>query len=150
MAGDSATFRNLGTVTQTGSGHAILIQSGKGLVVTNGSRSNPTARIETRDSEPIQAKAGVSGISLDNFGTVLSRNISGKGSQAVDFSDVAGANSVDNHAHGELRAIDADALRPGNQGIVDGRYTHVLPAPAPEKASRGLAQAGLPGLAGQP
>lgn len=60
----------------------------------------------------------MSGISLDNFGTVLSRNISGKGSQAVDFSDVASANSVNNHAHGELRAIDADALRPGNQGIV--------------------------------
>lgn len=118
MAGDSATFRNLGTVTQTGSGHAILLQSGKGLVVTNGSRSNPSALIETRDSEPIQAKAGVSGISLDNFGTVLSRNVSGKGSQAVDFSDVAGANSVNNHEHGELRATDADALRPGNQGIV--------------------------------
>ncbi|WP_332879592.1 PEP-CTERM sorting domain-containing protein [Massilia sp. S19_KUP03_FR1] len=118
MSGRRATFSNFGSVAQTGTGHAILARSGAGLVITNGSRSNATALIEATDSEAIQAKPDVSGIAIHNFGTVVSHNVSGKGSQALDLSDVAGTNTVNNHERGELRATDADAVRPGKQGIV--------------------------------
>jgi len=118
MSGRRATFSNFGTVAQTGSGHAILATSGAGIAITNGSRKNATALIEARDSEAIEAKPGVSAITLHNFGTVVAQNVSGQGSQAIDFSAVAGANIVNNHERGELRAIDADAVRPGRQGVV--------------------------------
>jgi hypothetical protein len=118
MSDRRATFSNFGTVAQTGTGHAIIARDGAGLVITNGSRTNATALIEAKDSEAIQAKAGVSAITIHNFGTVVSHNVSGKGNQAIDLGDVAGANTIHNHARGELRATDADAVRPGKQGIV--------------------------------
>ena len=118
VSGSGVTFSNFGTLAQTGSGHAIVLKSGAGLVINNGSSTNAAALIQATDSEVIQAKSGVAGVTVNNDGRVVSLNVSGKGQQAIDFSEVAGPNTINNHVHGELHATDADVVRPGKQGVV--------------------------------
>jgi hypothetical protein len=118
LSGNGATFSNFGTLAQDGVGNAILATGGAGLVINNGSRTNTAALIQATDSETIQAKKSVSGITINNYGTVESLNVSNDGGQAIDFGKVTGANTVNNHAGGTVRATDADAVRPGKQGVV--------------------------------
>jgi autotransporter-associated beta strand protein len=111
--GSNATLNNAGTIAQTGSGRAIRDNTG----VTNLTLNN-TGTIRTADADVIQMNVPTSSVTLNNYGAMISQNASAGGAQAVDFSVVTGANTVNNYAGAILSAREADALRPGANGVV--------------------------------
>lgn len=125
LTGDGATFSNFGTLAQGGTGNAILAESGAGLVINNGSRTNAAAVIRTADNGVIQLKKAVANVIVNNYGTLVSENASAGGAQAIDFNKLSGPNTVNNYAGGVIRAVDADAVRPGENGIVANAGTIV-------------------------
>ncbi|HEX8604940.1 MAG TPA: FxDxF family PEP-CTERM protein [Pseudoduganella sp.] len=118
VTGDNATLTNLGTIAQTGSGRAIRANAAGNLVINNGSATNAAASIRTADADVIQMNVPASSVVLNNYGSLVSQNASGGGAQAVDFNAVSGANIVNNYAGGLLLANEADAVRPGANGVV--------------------------------
>ncbi len=118
VTGDNATLNNQGTIAQTGSGRAIRANAASGFVINNGSAANAAALIRTADADVIQMNVPASSVTLNNYGSLVSLNGSGGGAQAVDFNAVTGANAVNNHAGGLLLANEADAVRPGANGVV--------------------------------
>lgn len=119
VTGDNATLTNLGTIAQTGTGRAIRDNTGvQNFTVNNGSTTNSTATMRTADADVIQMNVANSSVILNNYGSMISQNASGGGSQAVDFSAVQGANTVNNYAGATMFASEADAVRPGAGGVV--------------------------------
>jgi hypothetical protein len=120
ITGDDATLTNLGTLEQTGSGRAIRDNTGvTGLTITNGSATNSSAVIQAADGDVIQMNKSPASVTLNNYGVMTSLNASAGGSQVVDFNAIlSGANTVNNYATGVMRAYEADAVRPGVNGIV--------------------------------
>jgi hypothetical protein len=124
VTGNSTTLDNQGSLLQSGTGanagRAIRDNTGvTGLTVNNGSASNSAALIQTADGDVIQMNKAKSSIVLNNYGTMLSNNASAGGNQAVDFNAMTGANTVNNYATGLLKALEADAVRPGVNGVVN-------------------------------
>ena len=119
ITGNDATLNNLGTISQTGTGRVVRDNTGvANLVVNNGSATNATALMQAADGDVIQMNRPA-GVTLNNYGRMVSLNASAGGSQAVDFSAItAGPNVVNNYATGLLRALEADAVRPGAGGVV--------------------------------
>ncbi|WP_338762682.1 PEP-CTERM sorting domain-containing protein [Massilia sp. METH4] len=119
VTGDSATLNNLGTIAQTGSGRAVRASGAvQEFVINNGSATNATALIRTADADVVQLNAPASSVTLNNYGSLVSLNASAGGAQAVDFNAVTGANTINNYAGGLLLANEADAVRPGANGVV--------------------------------
>lgn len=59
-------------------------------------------------------------VTLNNYGSMISTNASAGGAQAVDFNGIAsGSNVVNNYTGALLKAFQADAVRPGVNGIVN-------------------------------
>jgi hypothetical protein len=124
IKGNNATLNNLGTLSQTGTGRAIRDNTGvSGLTINNGSASNSRATIRTADADVIQMNVPAASVVLNNWGTMDSLNASAGGAQAVDFSSMTGANVVNNMAGGLLQAREADAVRPGANGVVNNDGT---------------------------
>ncbi len=128
VTGNNVTIDNQGTLKQSGTGsnanRAIRDNTGvTGLIVNNGSASNATALMQTADGDVIQMNKAKSSVTLNNWGTMLSSNASAGGSQAVDFNAMTGANTVNNYATGLLKALEADAVRPGVGGTVNNLGT---------------------------
>ncbi len=119
VSGNGATLDNQGTIAQTGTGRAVRATGGvTQFVINNGSSGNANAVIRAADADVIQVNVPASSVTLNNWGALLSENASAGGAQAVDFSSVTGANVVNNHAGGLLFASEADAVRPGANGVV--------------------------------
>ncbi len=124
VTGNNATLNNLGTISQSGTGRAIRDNTGvANLVVNNGSATNATATIRTADGDVIQMAQAAGSVVLNNYGSLISLNASGGGAQAVDFSNLTGANTLNNFAGGVITASEADAVRPGVNGIVNNAGT---------------------------
>jgi autotransporter-associated beta strand protein len=124
ISGNNAILNNLGAISQTGTGRAIRDNTGvTGLVINNGSAGNSNASITTADADVIQMNVPAASVTLNNYGSLVSLNASAGGAQAVDFSSVTGANTVNNHAGGLITASEADALRPGANGVVTNAGT---------------------------
>ena len=124
VTGNNATIDNQGTIKQSGTGsnanRAIRDNTGvSNLIVNNGSSTNSAALIQTADGDVIQMNKAKSSVTLNNYGTMLSNNASAGGNQAVDFNAMTGANTVNNYATGVLKALEADAVRPGLGGTVN-------------------------------
>jgi hypothetical protein len=124
ISGNNATLTNLGTLKQTGTGRAIRDNTGvTGLTITNGSTTNSTAVMQAADADVIQMNKPAS-VTLNNYGTMTSLNASKGGAQAVDFNAIlTGSNVINNYATGIMQARDADAVRPGVNGIVNNYGT---------------------------
>jgi hypothetical protein len=89
-----------------------------GLVINNGSVTNSAAPMQTADADVVQMNKAKASVILNNYGSMISLTASAGGSQAVDFNAVTGANVVNNYASGLLKALEADAVRPGvNRGV---------------------------------
>lgn len=115
ISGNDAVLNNLGTIEQTGSGRAIRDNKGvTGLVINNASG----ALIRTADADVIQVNVASGTATLNNYGTLLSLNASAGGAQAVDFSAMTGANTINNFAGAVMTASEADAVRPGANGML--------------------------------
>lgn len=120
VTGSNVSISNAGTLQQTGTGRGIRVNSSSdvtGLVITN------TGTITTADADVIQitAKSGTPTLSvtLNNYGTLTSFNASAGGAQVVDFNGITtGSNIVHNYAGASILAYEADAVRPGVNGVV--------------------------------
>jgi hypothetical protein len=129
ITGNNATFTNLGTLSETGTGsnagRAIRDNTGvTGLQIFNGSATNSTALIQTADADVIQMNKAVGGVTLTNYGSMISLNASAGGAQVVDFNAVTSSpNVVNNMAGGLMKAYEADAVRPGVNGVVNNSGT---------------------------
>jgi len=124
VSGNNATLTNLGTISQTGTGRAVRDNTGvTGLTVNNGSTTNFTALMQAADADVIQMNKPAS-VTLNNYGTMTSLNASRGGAQAVDFTAItSGTNIINNFATGVMQARDADAVRPGTNGVVNNYGT---------------------------
>lgn len=129
----SSTINNNGTVEElsaTGDrkGRAIRDNTGN-LVVTinNGSSTNSNALIKTQDADAIQMNVAGTTVTLNNYGTITSLNSSGSGNQAVDWNaltqNVQGSNTLNNFSTGVITATEADAVRPGVNGVINNAGT---------------------------
>ena len=120
ITGNDATLTNLGSITQTGTGRVVRDNTGvSGLTITNGSLTNATALMQAADADVIQMNVAGGSVLLNNYGKLISLNASAGGSQAVDFSAITtGANTVNNFTSGVMQAAEADAVRPGKNGVV--------------------------------
>ena len=130
VTGNNATIDNQGKVLQSGTGanagRAIRDNTGvTNLVVNNGSTTNSAALMQTADGDVIQMNKAKSSVTLNNYGSMISLNASAGGSQAVDFNAMTGANTVNNYSTGLLKALEADAVRPGVNGVVNNWGTIV-------------------------
>jgi hypothetical protein len=125
ISGNNATLTNLGTIKQTGTGRAIRDNTGvSNLNITNGSTTNSTALIQTNSADVIQMNVGNASVTLNNYGTMESLNTGGGGNQAIDFAAITnGSNIVNNYAGGLLKATNADAVRPGANGVINNYGT---------------------------
>lgn len=125
VTGSNATLTNLGTISQTGTGRVVRDNTGvTGLVITNGSTGNATALMQAADADVIQMAQPSASVTLNNHGQMISLNASKGGAQAVDFANItSGANIVNNFAGGLIRSYDADAVRPGANGVVNNAGT---------------------------
>jgi hypothetical protein len=120
IGGSNTTLNNLGSIKQTGAGRVIRDNVGaKNLVINNGSTLNSTALLQAADADVIQMNKAEATVELNNYGSLISLNASAGGAQAVDFNAVTGANVVNNFSTGLLKATDADAVRPGLNGVVN-------------------------------
>ena len=120
VSGNNARLTNLGSILQTGTGRAVRDNTGvTGLTINNGALGNSTALMQTADADVIQMNKSPASVTLNNYGQLISLNASAGGSQAVDFSAIAsGANVINNFAGGLMKAYEADAVRPGVNGVV--------------------------------
>ena len=125
ISGNAETLSNLGTIAQTGNGRVVRDNTGvTALVINNGSSVNAGALMQAADADVIQMNKAAASVTLNNYGTLNSLNASAGGSQAVDFSAItSGANIVNNFAGARLLASEADAVRPGANGVVTNAGT---------------------------
>ncbi|MDR3367814.1 PEP-CTERM sorting domain-containing protein [Rhodoferax sp.] len=125
ITGNNATLTNLGTISQTGTGRVIRDNTGvSGLTITNGSVTNATASMTAADADVIQMNKSPASVTLNNYGVMTSLNASAGGAQVVDFNAItAGSNVVNNYATGVMQASEADAVRPGVNGVVNNYGT---------------------------
>lgn len=121
ISGNNATLTNLGTLSQTGTGRAVRATAAvTGLTITNGSTTNATALMQAANADVLQVSNAAASVTLHNYGRMASLNPLGDGNQAVDFNGIAtGSNVVNNYASGVLWANEADAVRPGANGVVN-------------------------------
>ena len=124
--GANITLTNLGSINQTGTGRVIVdTASTNALTVNNGSATNGNALMQTANGDVIQlGNFGGESVTLNNYGKMISLNPAAGGSQAVDFSNMtSGTNVVNNFFGGLLQAAEADAVRPGANGVVNNDGT---------------------------
>jgi len=116
----NATLINSGTIQQTttsaNAGRAIRVNTANvSLTITN----NAGALIQAADADPFQINKASDSVTMYNYGTVNSLNASAGGAQAIDWSAInTGANTLYNYSTGLLQASEADAVRPGVNGVV--------------------------------
>lgn len=141
ISGNGAVLDNQGTIAQTGSGRAVRDNKGTtGLVINNGA----AGLIRTADADVIQV-GGNGSATLNNRGTLLSLNASAGGAQAVDFSSMTGANTINNYFGAVMTAHEADAVRPGVNGQLfnAGTIQSLTSAGASSDAIDGQANSGI-------
>ena len=129
VTGNNVTVDNQGTILQSGlqtssadnSGRAVRDNTGvTGLTINNGSATNSAAVMQTADNDVVQMNKAVASVVLNNYGQMISLNASAGGAQAVDFNAITtGSNIVNNYATGLIKALEADAVRPGVNGVVN-------------------------------
>jgi outer membrane autotransporter protein len=129
---DAATAAPGITVTNSGSllsGNRGIDTSGSGGAPFNFTLTNHAgATISTSDdSVRINGDVPVGRIVVENSGTIVSQ-----AGQGIDFDKISTAGNVviNNRAGGIIQAMDADAVRPGEGGVVNNWGTIVSNAPA--------------------
>ncbi|MYM42097.1 beta strand repeat-containing protein [Duganella qianjiadongensis] len=121
VTGNGATLNNQGVIFQSGTGRIVRDNTGvSNLLITNGGDKNSTALMKAADADVIQMNKANASVTLNNYGSMLSLNASAAGNQVIDFNAIAsGSNVVNNFAGGVMTAYEADAVRPGVNGVVN-------------------------------
>lgn len=139
FTGNNASVTNLGSMLQTGSGRLFRDNTGlTGIVINNGSTTNSSALMRTANGDVIQMAQPTGGVAVNNYGSMISLNPAGAGSQVIDFAGVTtGTNTVNNFATGLIQASEADAVRPGVNGTVNN-YGSILAQTSTGSSSDGI------------
>lgn len=121
VTGNGATLNNLGVIFQSGTGRVVRDNTGvSNLLITNGTDKNSTALMKAADADVIQMNKANASVTLNNYGSMLSLNASAGGNQVIDFNAITnGSNVVNNFAGAVMTAYEADAVRPGVNGVVN-------------------------------
>ncbi|WP_395752167.1 beta strand repeat-containing protein [Prosthecobacter sp.] len=117
VTGNNATITNNGTISQTGTGRTIDLNTASvAMAITN----NAGALIQSADSDTIRGNKASDSVTVDNYGSIISLNASAGGSQALDLAAItSGATTIRNYSTGLIKATAADAMRPGASGTVN-------------------------------
>jgi hypothetical protein len=131
----TATVVNNGSILQTGTGRSLRNNTnGVAVTLTN----NAGALIQAADGDAFQMNTANSSVTLNNFGRIISLNASAGGSQAIDWNAITTAsNTLNNFSTGLLKAFEADAVRPGVNGVVNNAGT-ILAVTATGSSSDGV------------
>ncbi|OZI30767.1 hypothetical protein CAL29_22530 [Bordetella genomosp. 10] len=114
VTGD-ATIDNYGTILSTGKRAIRDNTGGLTLTVNNG----VGALIQATTDDAFQMNVGDSNVTLTNAGTIISGDSTTKGGQAIDWNAITtGVNVLYNRSTGVIQAYDADAVRPGVNGVI--------------------------------
>lgn len=110
MSGTSS-LTNAGTLRQTGSGRAIdSTAAGASLTVVN------TGSISAVATDAFHVNASTTAVTFDNSGSVSVTN----GGQAIDWAAIStAANRLTNQAGGLISTVGEDAVRPGQNGVIE-------------------------------
>lgn len=121
VTGNGATLNNQGVIFQSGTGRVVRDNTGvSNLLITNGTDTNSTALMKAADADVIQMNKANASVTLNNYGSMLSLNASAGGNQVIDFNAITnGSNVVNNFAGAVMTAYEADAVRPGVNGVVN-------------------------------
>lgn len=121
VTGNGATLNNQGVIFQSGTGRVVRDNTGvSNLLITNGTDKNSTALMKAADADVIQMNKANASVTLNNYGSMLSLNASAGGNQVIDFNAITnGSNVVNNFAGAVMTAYEADAVRPGVNGVVN-------------------------------
>ena len=132
----SSTINNNGTIQQTENnltgddvGDSRGIRDNTGgltLIINNGDATHSTALIQTASADCIQMKKPESiqtpdsNVTLNNYGTINSQNSPpADKNQAIDWNELTtGGNRLNNFSTGVITASEADAVRPGVNGVI--------------------------------
>lgn len=111
----TATLVNNGTIQQTGTGRAIDSNSGTAnLTVTN------NGLISAVSADAFRINTAGTSVLLNNSGTIRVT----AGGQAIDWAAITtGSNTLNNLLGGVITAVNEDAVRPGQNGIVNNAGT---------------------------
>lgn len=116
VTGNNASITNNGTISQTGTGRAIDLNTAS---ITMAITNNAGALIQSADSDTVRANKASDNVTVDNYGSIISVNASAGGAQALDLAAVtSGTTTVTNYSTGLLKATAADAVRPGVNGTI--------------------------------
>ncbi len=113
----ASTIENNGNVSQIGSARGIRDNTGGFAFTIN---NNAGAIIQTAADDVIQSGKAGSNPTVNNAGTITALG----GGQAIDWNNITtGANTLHNLAGGLIEAFNADAVRPGVNGIITNAGT---------------------------
>lgn len=116
VTGNNASITNNGTISQTGSGRAIDLNTAS---ITMAITNNAGALIQSADADTVRANKASDNVTVDNYGSIISLNASAGGAQALDLAAVtSGTTTITNYSTGLLKATAADAVRPGVNGTI--------------------------------
>ncbi|WP_326535905.1 beta strand repeat-containing protein [Pseudorhodoferax sp.] len=120
ITGHDATVDNQGSMSQTGSGRVVRDNTGTtGLTIVNGSLGNSSASMQAAKDDVLKVGKPGGSITVHNYGQMTAT-----GGQVMDLTDMtSGANVVNNHAGGVMTSYEADAVRPGVNGVVNNAGT---------------------------
>ncbi len=110
MSGTSS-LTNAGTLRQTGTGRAIdSTAANSSLTVVN------AGSISAVSTDAFRVNAGTTAVTFDNSGSVSVTN----GGQAIDWAAIStAANRLTNQAGGLISTVGEDAVRPGQNGVIE-------------------------------
>lgn len=110
----TSTLVNNGTIQQTGTGRAIDSTSVSNLTVTN------NGLISAVSTDAFRVNTAGTSVSLTNSGTIRVTS----GGQAIDWAAITtGSNTLNNLFGGTISAVGEDAVRPGQNGVVNNAGT---------------------------
>ncbi|MBN9220879.1 MAG: autotransporter domain-containing protein [Mesorhizobium sp.] len=148
--GDDAIRPGAGTITILNSGKILSTQSAaRGININN---AGTLKRFELTNSEGALISAvndairvseipTVGEILIDNAGTIRSIGLGADSGQAIDLNNVATSGAtikIINRATGLIETADADAIRPGANGVVENYGQIIGKSPDPNSSSDGI------------
>lgn len=114
----SADIVNNGTIVNTVA-RAIRVTSGADNSLTLTITNNEDASITATSDDAIQVNKSDTNVTLYNYGTITSGSSTSSGGQSIDWNAIqTGTNILYNYSTGIIQAYDADAVRPGVNGVI--------------------------------
>jgi outer membrane autotransporter protein len=148
--GDDAIRPGAGVITIVNDGKILATESaGRGININNAgtltsfdlTNSEGAVISAVNDAIRISEVPTVGEILIDNAGTIRSIGLGADSGQAIDLNGVATPGAtirIINRATGLIETADADAIRPGANGVVENYGQIIAKSPDPNASSDGI------------